>query len=63
MICPYCYGKDMKCTECHGQGIIHCCEGLIASELEEQIICLAKEPPVATFDTHEELMDWLDKND
>jgi hypothetical protein len=28
-------------------------------ELAEQILQLAKEPPAAVFDNHEELMDWL----
>ena len=37
MLCPNCYGKGAvlvndnlePCKECHGCGIIHCCEGLI----------------------------------
>jgi hypothetical protein len=34
-----------------------------AEEFAEQILRLAKEPPVAEFESTEELMDWLDDID
>ncbi len=46
----FCFGKNPTCNECHGNGRLHCCDGLV-----EQQEPLGKEFEQVLFDNLRDL--------